>query len=82
MATALFILDVPENSPIAALAGATPGARIDRTGPYFRITSDSVIEVDRRATQCRHAVWYSGIAGVLGGRIIQWDKDALKVAGQ
>ena len=36
--------------------------------------------IDRRATGCRHAVWYSSIAGVArDSRIVQHDKDALRV---
>jgi hypothetical protein len=78
----LFILDTPENRPVAAVAGAHPQVTVDRTGPYFRIRAEQLIEVDRRATGCRHAVWYSSVAGVLGGRIIQWDKNALRVAAE
>ncbi len=43
------------------------------------IESDGPIVIDRRATGCRHAVWYCCIAGLAGCRITQWDKDALRV---
>ena len=77
--TTLFVLDVPENKAVAAVAGEVPGVSVDHVGPYFRITADDTIVIDRRATGCRHAVWYSSVAGLLDSRIIQWDKDALKV---
>lgn len=77
--TTFFVLDVPENKAVAAVAGEAPGVTVDHIGPYFRITSDDAIVVDRRATGCRHAVWYSSVAGLLDSRITQWDKDALKV---
>jgi hypothetical protein len=35
--------------------------------------------IDRRSTGCRHAVWYSCVAGLGGCRIVQFDKDALCV---
>jgi hypothetical protein len=75
----LFVLDVPENSSVAKVAARSDGVQVDKLGPYFVIGSDQPIVIDRRATGCRHAVWYSCIAGLDGGRIVQWDKDALRV---
>ncbi len=77
--TTLFVLDVPENVPVADVAGTDPEVSVDRVGPYFRISAAGAIVVDRRATGCRHAVWYSSVAGLAGGRITQHDKDALRV---
>ena len=77
--TTFFILDVPENKPVAAVAGEDPDITVDHVGPYYRVSADSAIVVDRRATGCRHAVWYSCVAGLGASRITQWDKDALKV---
>ncbi|CAM2930986.1 hypothetical protein [Skermania piniformis] len=77
--TQLFILDVPENTPVVTVAGQAPEVTVDRIGPYFRITADTPIVIDRRATGCRHAVWYSSIAGLVRSRITQWDKDALRI---
>ena len=42
-------------------------------------TADQII-IDRRATECRHAVWYSALAGLQDARVIQHDKNALRVA--
>jgi hypothetical protein len=79
MSHRIFVLDVPENTSVAKVAAQTAGVRVDKLGPYFVIESDSPITIDRRATECRHAVWYSCIAGLAGCRIVQWDKDALRV---
>ena len=73
----LFMLNVPENEPIAAVARALPGVRVGALGPYFAIESDASISIDRRATGVRHAVWYSCVAGLDGWRISCWDKHAL-----
>jgi hypothetical protein len=75
----LFVLDVPENTSVAEVAARSDGVKVDKLGPYFVIESDRPIVIDRRATGCRHAVWYSCVAGLAGGRIVQWDKDALRV---
>lgn len=78
--TTLFVLDVPENTPLAKVAAEDPDVTVSRIGPYFEITADGPIVIDRRATGCRHAVWYCSVAGVApGSRIIQHDKDALRV---
>ena len=76
------MLDVPENTPVAEVAGQDPAVTVDHVGPYFVIASDRPIVIDRRATGCRHAVWYSCVAGLAGCRIAQWDKDAMRVEPQ
>jgi hypothetical protein len=78
--TTLYILDVPENTPLAKVAAEDPAVAVGRIGPYFEITSDAAIVIDRRTTGCRHAVWYSAVGGVArDSRITQHDKDALRV---
>jgi hypothetical protein len=77
--TTLFVLDVPENTAVAEVAGQDPAVTVDRVGPYFRIVSETAIVIDRRATGCRHAVWYSSVAGLTQSRITQWDKDLMRV---
>lgn len=78
MATAFF-LDVPENVPVVGVARENADVKVDRNGPYFAVSSDGPIEIDRRATGCRHAVWYSCLAGLSGFSIAGWDKDSLRL---
>jgi hypothetical protein len=77
--TRLYILDVPENLPVAEVAGQDPAVEVGKLGPYFVVSSQSTISIDRRATGCRHAVWYSCIAGLGRSHITQWDKEALRI---
>jgi hypothetical protein len=78
--TTLYVLDVPENTAVAKVAAEDLSITVGRTGPYFVISADGPIVIDRRATGCRHAVWYSCVAGVApGDGITQHDKDALRV---
>ncbi|KAB2384882.1 hypothetical protein F9B16_09395 [Actinomadura montaniterrae] len=77
--TVLYVLDVPENTGVAEVAAAAKGVKVGKVGPYFEIASDGTIVIDRRATGCRHAVWYSSVAGLRNARITQHDKDALRV---
>jgi len=78
--TTLFILDVPENVSVPAVAARDPDVDVARVGPYFKITTQGELVIDRRATECRHAVWYSCVGGLADGRIVQHDKDALRIA--
>ena len=78
--TTLYVLDVPENTGLAKAAAADPGVSVGRIGPYFEIVASDAITIDRRATGCRHAVWYSAVAGLpRDSRITQHDKNALRV---
>ncbi len=78
MAT-IYFLDVPENRPVVEVARQEAEVRVDRTGPYFAVSSDGPLEIDRRATGARHAVWYSCVAGLAGFRIAGWDKNSLRL---
>jgi hypothetical protein len=78
--TTLYVLDVPENTALAKVAGEDPAVSVGRIGPYFEISASGAITIDRRATGCRHAVWYSAVAGVArDSRVTQHDKNALRV---
>ncbi|GEL17644.1 hypothetical protein [Pseudonocardia asaccharolytica] len=83
--TAIFVLDVPENDGVVRVAEQDPALVVDKVGPYFRVTTgdtDGEIVIDRRATGCRHAVWYSAVAGLQDARIVQHDKDALRAVAR
>ena len=78
--TTLYVLDVPENLPLPKVAAEDLAVAVGRIGPYFVISAPGPIVIDRRSTGCRHAVWYSAVAAVArDGRIVQHDKDALRV---
>ncbi len=77
--TTMFVLDVPENTSVPATASRDPAVSVSRVGPYFKISAEGEIVIDRRATECRHAVWYSCVAGLARARIVQHDKDALRI---
>ena len=78
MSGRLFILDVPENTGVVAVARDLPDVKVGQVGPYFVVESGAPVSIDRRATGMRHATWYSCVAGIDGWHIAQWDKDALR----
>lgn len=75
----LYVLEVPENDGVLRVAQGDPELTVDHVGPYLRISASGPIVIDRRATGCRHAVWYSAVAGLEDSVITQHDKDALRV---
>ena len=75
----VFFLDVPENLPVVEVAERDARVQVHRNGPYFEVTADEAFDIDRRATGCRHAVWYSCVAGLRGFRIAGWDKNSLRL---
>lgn len=79
MTASMFVLVVPENEGLLEVARLDPAITVDRVGPYARLTGDEAVVVDRRASGCRHAVWYSAVGGLERSRVAQHDKDALVV---
>lgn len=75
----LYFLDVAEFAGVAAVAAAQPGVHTERAGGYIVVSSDGSVVVDRRTAGVRQAVWYSSLAALREGRVVQFDKDALRV---
>ena len=82
MTARIYVLEVPENEGVVTVAALDPSVTVDKVGPYFRLTAEGDLLIDRRAAGCRHAVWYSAVAGIEGSVIVQQDKDALRVTAR
>ncbi|WP_233533077.1 hypothetical protein [Antrihabitans sp. YC2-6] len=80
--TRIYVLEVPENDGFVKVAVEDPSITVDKVGPYFRLSAAADIVIDRRATGSRHAVWYSALAGLEDSRVVQQDKDALRVTAR
>lgn len=77
--TTLYVLDVEDFRPLARAAAGTPGVGVVQRGPYLEVHAAGRIEIDRNATGCRNAVWYSSVAAVRHGRVSRWDRDLLVI---
>lgn len=77
--TTLFVLDVDDFRPLAEVASKDPDVTVRRRGPYLEVAATGSIRIERNATGCRNAVWYSSVAAVTGGRVRHWDKSELVV---
>ncbi|MCO4251244.1 hypothetical protein [Pseudarthrobacter raffinosi] len=79
MRTTLFVLDVDDFRPLAEVAAKDPDVTVYKRGPYYEVSAEQAIVIDRNATGCRNAVWYSSVAAIRGGRVAVWDKYVLRI---
>jgi hypothetical protein len=77
--TTLFVLDVDDFRPLAEVASKDPDVTVRRRGPYLEVAADGPIRIDRDATGCRNAVWFSSVAALEGARVARWDRAELVV---
>jgi hypothetical protein len=77
--TTLYVLDVDDFRPLAEVASKDPDTTVRRRGPYLEVEAAGPIRIERGATGCRNAVWYSSVAAVADGRVAQWDRAELVV---
>jgi hypothetical protein len=75
----LFIIDVAEYEPLWRSAVGDSELAIRHVGPYVELSFPDAVTIGRKATGVRHAVWYSGVGALKDARIVQYDKDALRV---
>jgi hypothetical protein len=77
--TTLYVLDIDDFRPLAEVAAKNPDVAVTKRGPYFEVKAAVTFEIDRNATGCRNAVWYSSVAAIRGGVIAVWDKNTMTV---
>lgn len=77
MTMTLFVLDVDDFRPLAQAAANSPDVNVVKRGPYYEVSSDQAFEIDRDATGCRNAVWFSSVAAIRDGHVSRWDKEVL-----
>jgi hypothetical protein len=75
----LFVIDVPDYQPLWECAVGDTDLEVRHIGPYVELSFTDGLTIARRATGVRHAVWYSGVGALKDAKIVQYDKDALRV---
>lgn len=76
----VFVLDVPEFSPLVAAARGNPAYTTTATDDgYVRIDGNPGLTFRRKELGFKPAVWYGALTGGLSGRIVQFDTDALVI---
>lgn len=79
MTTTLYVLNIADFRPLAAVAAENPSVRVVRRGPYLEVIASEPFAIDRAATGCRNAIWYSSVAAIRNGRVTQWDREVLRI---
>jgi hypothetical protein len=77
--SSVFILDIDDFRPLAQVAAKNADVTVLRRGPYLELRANVAYEIDRNATGCRNAVWYSSVAALTGARISVWDRTMMRV---
>lgn len=77
--SSVFVLNIDDFRPLVEVAAKHPDVTVYRRGPYFELRATVGYDIDRNATGCRNAVWYSSIAAVHGARITVWDRTTMHV---
>lgn len=75
----LYVLDVPEFRPVIEEATGLAD-RFRALGNYVEFASAEGMTIERRKAGARRAVWFSSIAALQGGKVIQFDGDVLRLA--
>jgi hypothetical protein len=78
--TTLYVLDIDDFRPLAQVAAKNPEVTVTKRGPYLEVHAAAAFDIDRNATGCRNAVWYSSVAAIRGGVITVWDKNTMTLA--
>ncbi|WP_283139236.1 hypothetical protein [Rhizohabitans arisaemae] len=76
--TAIYVLDVPEFSPLAGAAVADE-LELTRRAGYIRLTAPGPITVRRADAAMVDAVWFSALGGGYTGRLERFDDEQIRV---
>jgi hypothetical protein len=74
----LYVLDVPEFRPVIDEASKVAD-QMRSVGNYLEFGSNGGMTVERRMAGARRSVWFSAISALRGGKIAQFDSDALRL---
>jgi hypothetical protein len=78
----LFILNVEEFQPLIQDARRRPDVEIlDGPPGYTRIQTTGALEFRRRELGLKPAVWYGALTGGVVGRVVEFSRDTLRIAG-
>ncbi|WP_319457050.1 MULTISPECIES: glyoxalase [unclassified Mycobacterium] len=74
----LYVLDVPEFREVIDEVKQYAD-EVDPVGDYVRFRNVKTLVVDRRKAGVRQSIWYSSIGALRGGKVVQFDRDALVI---
>ncbi len=76
----LYVLDVPEFRCLVDNARLQPRCRVSFAGRgYYCIEADGDLVFKRADLKVKPAVWYGLFTGGLHGRIVEFDRDLVRI---
>ena len=76
----IYVLDVPEFRCLIDDARKRADYRVSQVGRgYYRIEAERELVFERKALGVKPAVWYGLLTGGLQGRIVQFDRDRVRI---
>jgi len=78
----LFVLNVEEFRPLVEDARRRSHVQIlDGPAGYTRIQTSGELEFKRKELGLKPAVWYGALTGGVVGRVVEYSRDTLRIAG-
>jgi hypothetical protein len=74
----LYVLDVPEFRPMIDEATQYVD-EVHSVGNYVQFLKADTLVIDRRKAGVRQSIWYSTIGALRGGKVAQFDRNALVI---
>jgi hypothetical protein len=79
----IFVPDVPEFRPLLDAARRTADCcTLEPKKGYWRIEAEHEICFERRPLGLRPALWNSALTGGFSGRIIEYDRNIIRIANE
>jgi len=79
----IYVVDLPEFSGLVKCAREQEGVEVSNVHKgYFTISSDDDLVFNRRKCGFKPALWYTCLSGGLDGRIAEYGRDTLRIAGK
>jgi len=75
----LYVLDVPEFSPLVAYAEGASDLNVSAHGAYHKIESAGDLLIPRAETGMDPAIWFGGLVGGFEGQIAEFNETTLKI---
>ena len=77
---AIYVLDVPEFRALVPGSKEPCRHRVTNLGNgYYRVEADDELVFNRKELGFKPAVWYGAFTGGLDGKIVQFDRDTVRI---
>lgn len=76
----LYVLDVPEFSPLLSYAEGALDLSVSDYGIYKKVEAETTLMIPRAATGMDPAIWFGALVGGFDGTLDEFSEDILKLS--